>query len=84
MGYDGNNCNNYIYMTIAVAGIWVMSVLLIDLRSDFFVFHDVLLRFTLFDLYTLTFVMLNCLLVLFTVEFEWPKRQIFILCIYYE
>ena len=48
-----------------------MSVLLIDLISDFFLmFHDVLLLFTLFYLYTLTFVMLNCLLVLFTVEFE--------------
>ena len=47
-----------------------MSVLLIDLRSDFFMFHDVLLLSTLFHLYTLTFVMLNCLLVLFTVEFE--------------
>ena len=29
-------------------------------------------------------VMLICLTVLFTVEFERPKRQIFILCLYYE
>ena len=48
------------------------------------VFYDVLLQFTLLYLYTLTFVVLNGLFVLFIVEFKWPKRQMFILCIYYE
>ena len=47
-------------------------------------FYDVLQLFTLSYLYTLTFVVLNCLPVLFIVEFEWPKRQVFILYIYYE
>ena len=42
----------------------------------------VLLPFTPFYLYALTFVVLNCLLVLFIVEYEWPNRQNFILCIY--
>ena len=41
-----------------------MSRHLVDLRSD------VLLRFTPSYLYTLTFVVLNCLLVLFIVEFD--------------
>ena len=41
-----------------------MSVHFIDLRSD------ILLRFTPFYLHTLTFVVLNRLLVLFVVEFE--------------
>ena len=45
-----------------------MSVHLIDLRSDF---YDVLLRITPFYyLYTLTSVVLNCLLVHFIVQFE--------------
>ena len=48
------------------------------------VFYDVLLQFTLLYLYTLTFVVLNGLLVLFIVEFKWPKSQMFNLCIYYE
>ena len=38
----------------------------------------------LFYLCTFTFVILICLIVLFIVEFEWPKRHILILCIYYE
>ena len=56
---------------------------LIDLRSDvlrcFTTFYSVL-----FYLYTLTFVVLICLIVLFIVEFQGPKRQIYILDIYYE
>ena len=63
-----------------------MPVHLIDLRSDVLLFS-----YVLFYLYILTFVMLNCLIVRFfsscffkNVEFEWSKRQIFILCIYYE
>ena len=36
----------------------------------------------LFILYPFTFVTLNCPIVLSCVEFEWPKRQIFILCIF--
>ena len=47
-------------------------------------FYDVLLHFTLLYLYTLTFVVLNGLFVRFIMGFEWPKRQMFILCIYYE
>ena len=39
-------------------------------------FYDVLLCFTLFYLYTLTFAVLNCLLVLI-VEFKGPQRQMF-------
>ena len=54
-----------------------MSMHLIELRSD------VLVRFTAFYLYTLTFVVLHCLVVLFSVEFECPTRPVFILCIYY-
>ena len=63
-----------------------MTVHLIELRSDvlrcFTTFYSVLLY-----LYTLTFVMLDCLLYcpfFFWLEFERPKRQIFILYIYYE
>ena len=44
-------------------------------------FDVVLLRFTPFYLCTLTFIVLNCLLVFFIMEFEWPKRQILTLCI---
>ena len=57
-------------------GIWVMAVQLIDFRND------VLLQFTPFIFYlnTFAFVLLNFQIVLF-VEIEWPKRQIFILCI---
>ena len=49
-----------------------------------FMFYDVLLRFTLFYLYTLKYAVLNCLPFPLIVEFERPKRQNFILCIYYE
>ena len=52
----------------------VIQPLCIDLRID--LTSDVSWCFTLFYLYTLTFVVLNCLLVLFIVEFEWPKRKI--------
>ena len=44
--------------------------------------HMRCVKFTTFYLCILTFVGLNCLLVLFCVEFEWPKRQIYILCFY--
>ena len=51
----------------------------------FTMFCYVLLRFSLLHLCSFTFVMLqNCQMVLFVlVEFEWPKRQIFILFISY-
>ena len=60
-----------------------MSVHIISLRSH------VLWCFTLVYLYTLAFVGLNCQLVfvfcfVFIVEFQQPKRHIFILWIYYE
>ena len=58
-----------------------MTVHLIDLRSDvsrcFAKFYSVL-----FYLCTLTFVMLNWLIVLFGGEIQVTQKQILILCIY--
>ena len=57
-----------------------MAVHLIDLRGDVLVYS------VLFNLYTSTFVMLNCLIVLFSFLFcgiQVTQRAVFISCIYY-
>ena len=40
-------------------------------------FYDILIAFTLFYLYTLTLLVLNCLLVQFNVEFECTAKTHF-------
>ena len=51
-----------------------MSMQLIDLKSDVLL---CLPRFSPFYLYTFTFVVLDCVLVLFSVDFERPQKTSF-------
>ena len=69
-----------VFVGVWRVGIWVMSVHIIDLRSD------VLWCFTTFYSVLSVYSYLCCveLLVIFIVEFEWPKRKPFMWCIYYE